>query len=86
MSGRGMDDLIMECICGENWRMDYEETPKKCVGQIWRPILEHINYDLYTVEYDPGVWVDEEGNEVEPAPEDFGHHDPSKEIHLNCDE
>lgn len=64
-----IDEIIIECICGQTWYMDYEPTPDTCVGDIWRLNLETIHHlengDPPERSYDIGIWLDNEGNQVE---------------------
>ena len=51
----GENDIIVQCECGRVWAMDYEPTPYECVGENWR----------LRVGDEWGIWVDENGNEVQ---------------------
>lgn len=64
-----IDDIVIECVCGETWYMDSEPTPETCVGDIWRLNMETtyhpLNGDPPEVSITVGIWIDQEGNQVE---------------------
>lgn len=66
------DDPMIECQCGKKWWIDYTPTPEGCEDDIWR----------IWVGDEPGIWVDPDGNKVDPKPnpKEEKKNEPSREV------
>jgi hypothetical protein len=53
------DEVLIECICGEIWYLEFDPTPVNCVGQTWRLGVQTKDDGIYWAH-----WIDNEGHPV----------------------
>lgn len=52
------EDIYIQCVCGEEWNVDYDPAPSCCWG-----LMRRIKVGEFATW---GPWVDEDGKEIIP--------------------